>query len=64
MSVIGTTTLESDLEYQIKFRVDLIFTPTILYHAWKLFSPVYKNAQVRTICNGWKLEIALISIHW
>lgn len=61
---IGTTTLESDLEYQIKFRMDLIFTPTILYYARKLFSHVCKNAQVSTICNGWKLEIALISIHW
>lgn len=40
----GTTTLESDLEYQIKFRMDLIFTPAILYYAKKFFSHVDKNA--------------------
>lgn len=61
---IATATLESDLEYQIKFRMGLIFTPAILYYARKFFSRVNKNAQFSTVCNGWKFEIALISIHW
>lgn len=60
---IGTTTLESSLEHQKKFRMNLIFILAVLYYHRKNFSHVGKNVQFSIICSGWKLEMALISIH-
>ena len=43
--------------------MNLIFTQGILYHPREIFSHVDMNVQFSIICNGWKLETALISTH-
>lgn len=47
----------------MKFKMNLIFTQGILYHPREIFSHVDMNVQFSIICNGWKLETALISTH-